>query len=288
MENLPAAEPVGVIEGDLNCRKCGYNLRGLDAAGRCPECGTAVGYSVRGDLLRFSDPDWLATLRRGIVLILIAIVILVIVAIGNAMLQSQRVAGAAVLAAIATVIAQAVWCAGLWFLTSSDPSGLGEQDYGGMRRFTRIAMLLGLGRTLVVGILQFAELPTAVAVGIGIVSGVIGLIGLAGVCAQLVYLSRLAERLPDAALAGRAKSLAWWIGISYGVVLADGALMLAFGLTGGRTHAPGAMAAGCTAAIAGLILLVAGIGYLLLLDRFRRRLREEETIARQTWAAAPA
>jgi hypothetical protein len=55
----------GPIAHDHPCRKCGYNLRGLSADGRCPECGTPVGYSLKGDLLRFCDPGWLDTLYRG-------------------------------------------------------------------------------------------------------------------------------------------------------------------------------------------------------------------------------
>jgi hypothetical protein len=39
-----AAAPIGA---DRACMKCGYNLRGLDPAGRCPECGVAVAESLR-------------------------------------------------------------------------------------------------------------------------------------------------------------------------------------------------------------------------------------------------
>ena len=46
----------GRLDEDIACRKCGYNLRGLNKDGACPECGTAVGRSTQGDLLRFCDP----------------------------------------------------------------------------------------------------------------------------------------------------------------------------------------------------------------------------------------
>jgi hypothetical protein len=35
------------IDVDLPCAACGYNLRGLSVAGRCPECGAPVIESVR-------------------------------------------------------------------------------------------------------------------------------------------------------------------------------------------------------------------------------------------------
>lgn len=39
-DDLP--EPVGRILEDRECRKCGYNLRGLRLEGRCPECGEFI------------------------------------------------------------------------------------------------------------------------------------------------------------------------------------------------------------------------------------------------------
>ncbi len=54
------------IATDLPCLKCGYNLRTLPLAGRCPECGVPVERTMRGDLLRFSDPKWVAGLSGGV------------------------------------------------------------------------------------------------------------------------------------------------------------------------------------------------------------------------------
>ena len=54
-----------VIEVDTECIHCGYNLRGLTNEGRCPECGSPVDDSLRGNLLRHADPDWLDRLRFG-------------------------------------------------------------------------------------------------------------------------------------------------------------------------------------------------------------------------------
>ena len=70
---LPQARAIstaGPIETDVTCRRCGYNLRGLLEEGLCPECGTAVVLSTRGDLLRYADPDWVETMARGVKFIL--------------------------------------------------------------------------------------------------------------------------------------------------------------------------------------------------------------------------
>jgi hypothetical protein len=49
-----------------SCAKCGYVLRGLDAARQCPECGMPIAESLRGRLLRFADRAWLIRICRGL------------------------------------------------------------------------------------------------------------------------------------------------------------------------------------------------------------------------------
>src|SRR5438309_891509 len=68
-----------MIEADLPCAVCGYNLRTLDPAGRCPECGHAVFSSIAKERFRQSrlgrpinqsDPGWLKSLIEGTVALL--------------------------------------------------------------------------------------------------------------------------------------------------------------------------------------------------------------------------
>src|SRR4051794_532658 len=68
----------GVVQKDLVCRKCGYNLRGLHIDTRCPECGTPVGFSTQGDLFRFCDPEWVHLLRKGVMLILVGVAVMML------------------------------------------------------------------------------------------------------------------------------------------------------------------------------------------------------------------
>ena len=62
----PSPDDPAIVTADTPCRKCQYNLRSLRLVGRCPECGTPVGLSIKGDFLCYSDPDWLQSLRLGV------------------------------------------------------------------------------------------------------------------------------------------------------------------------------------------------------------------------------
>jgi hypothetical protein len=55
------------IPDDIACGECGYNVRGLQLDGVCPECGSPIRECVVAVLLRFSDPGWLRQLRFGVV-----------------------------------------------------------------------------------------------------------------------------------------------------------------------------------------------------------------------------
>lgn len=44
--SIPPQFRHAVIAASLRCQQCGYDLQGLDVAGRCPECGLANGESI--------------------------------------------------------------------------------------------------------------------------------------------------------------------------------------------------------------------------------------------------
>ncbi len=58
----PGHEPVATPA----CIVCGYDLRGSNPEGNCPECGAAVERSLHGDWLRDADQVWVATVLRGL------------------------------------------------------------------------------------------------------------------------------------------------------------------------------------------------------------------------------
>ena len=61
-----AVDATGCVVADLICRRCGYALRGLHAAGKCPECGVDIAESLKSDQLIHADLIWLTAVASGL------------------------------------------------------------------------------------------------------------------------------------------------------------------------------------------------------------------------------
>jgi hypothetical protein len=317
---MPSGELVnasGNVAGDIPCRKCSYNLRSLSVEGLCPECGTPVGRSVRGDFLRYSDPQFVATLRTGIRLILWGIALIIILAfcviiygviLSVSIAAARRGAGggaapagpAAVsfLQAIAQVPGYAMVVLGSWLLTSPDPSGLGEDQYGTSRRIIRLSLLVGLFNYFATLAMAAAPaMPQVVRIALGTIGGLSSLFSLVGQIALFIYLGKLALRIPDYALSKRANFLMWAFGISYGILILGGigALILAPAVIAARTAGAnpagpaigGMVGFGCLMGIAGLATLVFLLMYLRMLHNFGLRFKEAAEQGRLAWSTKP-
>lgn len=273
----------GPIDRDVVCRKCGYNLRGLGGDGRCPECGTAVGFSLQGDLLRFCDPGWVETLRRGAAVFVGAVVIFFIAYMTVLFPQwfefSREVFE---LVWYGMLLACLLFAVAWWLMTQPDPSGLGEDRYGTARKVIRITLVYAvvnfvaqlLGRQFLIG-----EGLDFVLSGMSLLA-VVALV--ASIVAQLSYLRRLALRIPDHKLSKRAGFLTFALSVPLGLFL-----LMAFvpALTGGGRGAMRGTAAGCFAGILAILVLIFGAMYLLLVEKMGKRFKEQSSSARLSWAA---
>ncbi len=274
----------GCIAGDLVCRRCAYNLRGLPGGGRCPECGLPVGRSAWGDMLRYSDPAWVEKLQHGLLLALCGLLCRVAVALMARLAATG--ADAPVLMALLDLGATMVGYYGVWRLTTRDPSGIGEDQYGRTRRFIRFALVVAL--VLDIGAAMttvMVALPVALLAGPPIAVILTTLLDVAALLATLSYLEKLARRVPDDDLADRAQVLLWALVVLLvtGVI---GVLLIAFtqsGAVDGAGIVAGVLAA---ASCAGVFLLLLFAGMLLaLLLQLQQCLREQAELARATWAA---
>ncbi len=211
---LPTAalDSAGRVAQDVPCRTCGYNLRGLSPDDRCPECGTAVARSMRGDLLAAADPAWLRRVCRGQLYIGIGGVVL-LVRLPLAFLFGVLGLGAIPYFWMAEELVYDFLCLtfvliGVVWVTTLDPRlSLTEQPVG-LRRITRGAAIGALGvqslrLAMEFSIVWFPGVDWVHPVGYSVLSWGCPVLLVFTVIAATFYLSRLAERMPDPKLARR-------------------------------------------------------------------------------------
>ncbi len=70
----PGIEEQSAEVGLARCIRCGYELRGLDHEGACPECGLGIAVTLAaGTHLQMGRPEWLGRVRSGVWLLVILI-----------------------------------------------------------------------------------------------------------------------------------------------------------------------------------------------------------------------
>ena len=78
-ETRREAGPPAIDRASQECYRCGYDLRGIDDAQPCPECGLLAARSRRAtDELHNTRPRWLRRLGWGVRLMLLAIAVAVV------------------------------------------------------------------------------------------------------------------------------------------------------------------------------------------------------------------
>lgn len=275
------AEPTGPIDNDLPCWRCGYNLRGMTEDRACPECGTAVGRSLLGDQLRFSDPDWVRTLARGAnwilwsVLIGIAIGIIGAVVLAIMNFNSSSVNRVDPVIALLSALPSLIYVVGVWSITSPEP-GVIEQVGLPLRILIRWAAVLSCVITF---LSSGARLTAPMMAGTIDMAG--SIVGFVGFFALFVFARRLALRVPDYNLAKQTKIVMWGIVVSQSGMILFGILMA---LLGGAGAGSGVAVVAIPICMLAVAYLVFAIWSLVLLVRYRRVSNAAAQDAEQTWA----
>ena len=212
----------GTIVTDLSCRRCSYNLRGLTNDRRCPECGTPVGLSTHGNLLRYADPDWVERLSRGGKLIMQALTAWVLTVIvmacgGIAAVPMLMELGASSMLGVLVRLLVTLWMMvvmaalyyGVWLITAPDPSRVGEDQYATSRRLTRIGVLAGAVQMVTHRLSELYIWSSGIGILLAVLTVITFVVLIVGVLAYLRYLQQLALRIPDEALSQRGRTLFW-------------------------------------------------------------------------------
>jgi len=272
---LADAPPVS-IDYDLSCRRCAYNLRGLSEDSACPECGTAVGRSLLGDQLRFSDPVWVRTLASGMTWIVwgifLGILLGVLIMIVEFALPNTDPLTLSLIGSVPSLVA----LVGYWRVTAPEPDVM-EVKALTLRSFVRWTMVPSAVINLVV--LFGIYIDPLIAHSIGVLGS---LIGLAGYLALFVYARRLALRVPDEGLAHQTRVVMWGTVISLGTLMVSIAIIA---LTATSTASPTpSLVAAVPLCMAGIAYLVFAIWSLVLIVRYQRAASAAADSAERTWA----
>ena len=272
---LPATalDAAGSIAVDLSCLNCGYNLRGLDPNGCCPECGVAIGRSVHGDLLRFCSPRWVRRIAQGINLLILGLVLCVLCSIFRFMTSSGGLA-------VMSLCYLLCW-AGAWYFTTADPSQIEPRKDLWLRSFVRYGPLA----VLLADFLSYAVFPTVRPGFPGATGSLIlaraatGAIGLLGLISVLLYLLKLVQRIPDESLGRRVYAATVILGIV-------GALCVFLPLVASVATRTTPFAFPAGAALI-LVLVIPRVGVLRVLSRGAMGLLEAASQAEKSWSAEP-
>ncbi|MCC6679350.1 MAG: hypothetical protein IT445_00460 [Phycisphaeraceae bacterium] len=200
-----------VLDRDVTCLNCGYNLRGINPAGTCPECGMSISIALRQDHLQDAPQPWRRTVRLGTALVCLGTLIsFPLLNIGP------------MLAAI-----------GFWLVTVRQPQRNEPRHDLMVRIFARGTLIPGaLGWTIIANSILYMVLRYRLgnqldwkAYDVLFISFA-SLFGI-GVAAMAQHLRVLAERSEDTGLVKNCQRLFWvWVAGGFVVAAVGGAIDL--------------------------------------------------------------
>lgn len=238
--------PDTVIMDARNCRKCGYELRGLRVGAVCPECAEPIrarrkSFGAREGTMTDADPGYVKRLRLGFVTMTLAILGSIL---GVIVGWFSGLGGGMV-----SLMAALAWLGGVWIISQPRPDPFASiedpiLDSENMRRLVRASA----GAWPVFALLSIAgaalagppAAPGAPGAGVGLLSGVVLVLRvLAGVAAYIglipvcIFVGDLAFWMSDDTGGWRLRAAAWAMAI-FGVVTMIGVGLAGMGLAIGN------------------------------------------------------
>lgn len=273
----------GTVIVDLDCRRCGYNLRTLPEAGRCPECGSPVGLSTKGNFLRFANPEWVAKVAKGLKIIFAIIIANIVIGFINGSVMQPTTL-------YSFMLVFAVGCIdyyGVWLMTEPDPSGIGEEKNVTARKVVRVSLGIALLALVFQPMSEFFSGSDSF-----IVNGLVAFVGIVaflasivGWYAKFVFFAAIARRIPDDVLAKRA------IFLRNGIIVCV-AILVVFGVIVALTTSSQQGGGGGFGILfvfilpAAIAFLVFAILTIIFTYRLMKSVESEAESARYNWAVA--
>jgi len=188
------------LSSAVACVRCGYDLRGHDAGGRCPECGLDAYWTLRAPQKLSEYPaDWVSAMSRGIQLLAITYAgLFVFILLGfTGWFQNDMMIASVFL------IASAFQLAGMWML-SRHSGHLRERAAPVNRwllRLTPLGLLIGSACAVLIPYHYDPMLEVAMLIGLAI--------GAIAPTATFIRLRSVARLIADATLAEYSAIVGW-------------------------------------------------------------------------------
>ncbi len=216
-----ANEPTSIVlDRNVACVRCSYNLRGLPTNGKCPECGEPIANSARGFEPRRFSKEHLASMRFGLTMVLIGVLVHVpfsIAPIVACLERSRYLEAVDLLAAIMGLGSSATLVAGYWCYAVIDADYRERVRALSVRRVLHIAAVASFVISLIRLIPSLAVLTQSSFFPICYGFLVMFPFGLC-ICvvvwvfefvAVMNYTARIGEGVPDYSVVRRARSFRW-------------------------------------------------------------------------------
>jgi hypothetical protein len=180
-----------------------------------------------------------------------------------------------------SLAASLVSMAGVWLMTSPDPAGLNEAQHFAARKLVRAAVAISLAFSLTSLILRMSAMPPAVRIGLQVVYVIAGVAAVVGEFARFSYLGMLARRVPDDALASRARILMYGLGSAHLLILTMSMWMIVSTMLRSR---PAIYWYGMVSSAIGLLFIILTVAAMNFYARFAKVLRKQSAAAEWIWS----